>query len=100
MRKVDGDVLIDDLRKMIEDTERLLRASAGNAAEAVAKARIRAEQSLEAARKRFGYSEQRIAARARAAARSADRYVHANPWGTIGAVAGIAFLSGYLMTRR
>jgi len=41
-----------------------------------------------------------VTARARAAARATDQYVHDNPWPVLGAAAAFGFLSGYLLGRR
>ncbi|MEZ5458187.1 MAG: DUF883 family protein [Steroidobacteraceae bacterium] len=94
------DRLLDDLRQVVEDTEALLRATAGQAGERAQEARSRAEDSLKAARARLEGLEQEVVTRARDAAHEADRYVHANPWQSIGVAAGVAFLLGLLVSRR
>lgn len=94
------DRLLDDLRQVVEDTEALLRATAGQAGERAQEARTRAEDSLRQARARLEGLEQEVVTRARDAAHEADRYVHANPWQSIGVAAGVAFLLGLLVSRR
>jgi ElaB/YqjD/DUF883 family membrane-anchored ribosome-binding protein len=94
------DRLLDDLRQVVEDTEALLRATAGQAGERAQEARSRAEDSLRQARVRLEGLEQEVVTRARDAAHEADRYVHANPWQSIGIAAGVAFVLGLLVSRR
>jgi ElaB/YqjD/DUF883 family membrane-anchored ribosome-binding protein len=94
------DRLLDDLRQVVEDTEALLRATAGQAGERAQEARSRAEDSLRQARVRLESLEEEVVTRARDAAHEADRYVHANPWQSIGIAAGVAFVLGLLVSRR
>jgi ElaB/YqjD/DUF883 family membrane-anchored ribosome-binding protein len=44
--------------------------------------------------------EQHLAARAREAAKATNRYVHENPWPSLGVAAGAAFILGLLIGRR
>jgi ElaB/YqjD/DUF883 family membrane-anchored ribosome-binding protein len=94
------DRLLDDLRQVVEDTEALLRATAGQAGERAQEARSRVEESLRQARTRLEGLEQEVVTRARDAAHEADRYVRDNPWQSIGIAAGVAFLLGLLVSRR
>jgi ElaB/YqjD/DUF883 family membrane-anchored ribosome-binding protein len=94
------DRLLDDLRKVVEDTEALLRATAGQAGERAQEARSRVEESLRQARIRLEGLEQEVVTRARDAAHEADRYVRENPWQSIGIAAGVAFVLGLLVSRR
>lgn len=94
------DRLLDDLRQVVEDTEALLRATAGQAGERTQEARSRAEDSLRQARARLEGLEQEVVTRARDAAHEADRYVRDNPWQSIGIAAGVAFVIGLLVSRR
>jgi ElaB/YqjD/DUF883 family membrane-anchored ribosome-binding protein len=91
------DKLLDDLRRVVEDTEALLAATAGQAGERARDARTRAEDSLRQARDRL---EEEVVGRARDAARDTDRYVHDNPWQSVGIAAGVAFVLGLLLSRR
>jgi ElaB/YqjD/DUF883 family membrane-anchored ribosome-binding protein len=94
------DKLLDDLRRVVEDTEALLAATAGQAGERARDARTRAEDSLRQARDRLKGLEKEVVGRARDAARDTDRYVHENPWQSIGIAAGVAFVLGLLLSRR
>lgn len=100
MRELRPQALLDDLQKVVADTEHLLRATAGDTTEKVAQARAKAEKSLRASQKQLHDLERSAVARARRTARTADRYAHDNPWQAIGFVAGLAFVAGFLISRR
>jgi ElaB/YqjD/DUF883 family membrane-anchored ribosome-binding protein len=97
---VGSEKLMHDLKAVVSDTEELIKATAGEAGGRVADARTRAEESLRHARARLIEIEHDAVARARAAARATDAYVHANPWPSIGAAAGAGFVVGMLFSRR
>jgi len=92
--------LMDDLKAIASDAEALLAATAGDASERVREARARAGETLGKARSRLESMESDLKARASAAAREADNYVHENPWPVIAAAAGIGVLVGILLARR
>jgi ElaB/YqjD/DUF883 family membrane-anchored ribosome-binding protein len=91
--------LMDDLRVLAADTEQLLRVTAGDTGQHVVHLRAKAEESLRAARERLANAQDVALARATAAGRATDAYVHANPWQVValGAVAGLAV--GFMLTR-
>jgi ElaB/YqjD/DUF883 family membrane-anchored ribosome-binding protein len=97
---IGNEKLMQDLKAVVSDTEELMKATAGDASERVAKARARAEASLRHARGRLVEIEQDLAARARAAAQATNVYVHENPWPSIGAAAAVGFVAGLLIGRR
>ena len=92
--------LMQDLKAVVDDTEELLKATAGDASERAAKARVRAQESLRHAQARLSEMEQRLAERARAAAHATNQYVHENPWPSIAVAAGAGFIVGLLIGRR
>ena len=92
--------LMQDLKAVVNDTEELLKATAGDASERASKARLRAQESLRHAQARLSELEQRLAERARAAAHATNQYVHENPWPSIGVAAGAGFIVGLLIGRR
>jgi ElaB/YqjD/DUF883 family membrane-anchored ribosome-binding protein len=94
------DRLMADLQAVVRDTENLLKATAGDASERAAKARVHAEESLHRARARMQEMEQHVAARAREAAQKTNEYVHDNPWPSMGVAAGVGFVIGLLIGRR
>ena len=95
-----ADKLMHEMKAVVRDTENLLKATAGDASERAAKARAQVEESLRHAQASLSDMEQHLVARARAAAKTTDRYVHENPWPSMGAVAGAAFIIGLLVGRR
>ena len=100
MGNVHADDLLRDLRTVVEDVEALLRATAGQVGEQGQEARTRAEQSVQHARLRLKTIEEEVVGKVRDVAHNADRYVHENPWQSIGIGAGLAFVLGWLFSRR
>ena len=100
MSEVNTEKLLEDLRAVIRDAEELLRATAGQAGEHIAAARAKAEASLQSARALLATLCDTGTARARDAARSADSYVHGNPWVAVGAGAAAGLLLGLLLGHR
>jgi len=96
--------LIDDFNAVVEDGEKLLRALAQSGAEKGSALRASAEQNLAVARERLKELQGDAVERTRAAAKYTDEYVHENPWQSIGAVAIvgalIGFIAGLMMNRR
>lgn len=96
--------LREDFRLVLSDAEELLKATAEQGGERASAARARIEASLRSARDRLEEAGHAAAARARRAAHDTDRYVHMNPWPSIGVAAGVAtgvgLLIGYIMGRR
>jgi ElaB/YqjD/DUF883 family membrane-anchored ribosome-binding protein len=88
-----GDKLMADLRMLVADMEQLLKITASQTGERVARVRAKAEESLNVARARVVDLQDAALAKSRAAGRATDAYVHANPWQAvaIGAVAGLVF---------
>ena len=96
--------LIDDFNAGVEDAEKLLRALAASGAEKGTALRASAEQNLAAARERLKALQGDAVERGRQAAKATDEYVHENPWQSIGVVAAVAalvgFVAGLMMNRR
>ena len=96
--------LVEDFNAVIEDTEQLLRALAASGAEKSSALRASAEQNLEVARQRLRELQTSAAERSKLAAKAADEYVRENPWQSIGMVALLSALAGFviglLMNRR
>ncbi len=97
---VTTDVLIEDLKAVMRDGEALLKATEGNLGERVEEARARAQESLSGARERLHDVTGGLGTRARAAARSADDYVHENAWTAVAVAVGVGFLLGSINRRR
>jgi ElaB/YqjD/DUF883 family membrane-anchored ribosome-binding protein len=82
MTTVNKDKLASDLKIVVTDAEDLMRTSAGQAREDLARIQATA------------------AAKAKALGHNTDVYVHENPWKAIGIAAGIGVLVGLLAGRR
>lgn len=88
--------LLQDLRMVIHDGEALLRAGARDLGARGAAARDRLADALEVAKR----TQRRLQQRAVEGARSADRFVRANPYPTLGIAFGIGLLFGTMARRR
>lgn len=92
--------LLADVRSVLNHTEELL-ASAGEEGGAKAQElRNKLGANLKLAKERLLEAEKLTVAKARAAAKVTDQYVHEHPWKAIGIAAAIAFLLGLLVSRR
>ena len=87
-----------DFRVVCDSAEDLLRATADLGGERVAQVRARVDESLRNLKTRV--SKAHVLERAKAEARAADEYVHANPWKSVGVAAGAGLLAGALLARR
>lgn len=99
-RHVTKDQLIQDFKVMAADAEALLKATAGHSGDAVADVRDRMAVSLETAKARMAQTQEAMLAKARAAAKTTDQYVHEHPWKAVGTAAGVGLLLGMLIGRR
>ena len=100
MSQASKEKLIADFKTVVADTEELLRATAGQAGEKVSELRAKAQDHLATAKIKLADAEAAIVDRAIQVGRSADDYVHYNPWGAVGVAAGVGFLIGLLIGRR
>lgn len=97
---INRDKLLADMRLVIADAEELLRATAGQAGEKVAAARVRIQDSMDAAKVKLAELSEAGAERAKAAARATDDYVHDHPWHAVGIAALVGLVLGTLISRR
>jgi ElaB/YqjD/DUF883 family membrane-anchored ribosome-binding protein len=98
-REVTKEKLMQDFRVVVNDTEELLRATAGIAGDKVSVARERIQEDLVAAKVRLVAAEEAVIAKTKQAARATDEYVHENPWKAVGIGAGVGLLVGMLISR-
>ena len=91
--------LMEDLKAVVADAEELVKATANQTEERITAARAKAEESLKAAKARLAKQEGAVMAKTRAAAKSAEDYVRANPWKAVGIAAGAGFVLCLLATR-
>lgn len=94
------DKLMHDLKTVVGDAEELLKATASQSGEQIARIRVRAEESLRVARSRIKEMTQNAEAQAREAAREVDRQVQDHPWTAVGVAAGVGVLLGFLLGRK
>lgn len=100
MRAIDPREFVGDMYKVIEEAEKLLHATAGDASDKVMQARAKTEKSLHDARRRLGAAEGRVLERAREAGKTADKAIRANPWQFLGIAAAVGLLAGVVLGRR
>lgn len=94
------DQLVDDFKKVIDDTEELLKVTANETGGKIGAVRERAEESLREARRKLNALEGDLVIQTKAAAKATDELVHENPWQAVAIAAGIGLLFGMLSSRR
>ena len=92
--------VLNDMRLLVADAKKLLKAAKAGSSEKVASLRPRVEATLSQARTRLREMEHAAEERARRAALEANAYVHENPWKVAGVAAGIGAIAGILLARR
>ena len=92
--------LIANFKVMIADAEALLKATAGQGGEKLTELREKTEASLKVVKEAMADAQDAVIAKAKAAAKASDVYVHENPWEAIGIAAGVGFAIGWLIGRR
>ncbi len=104
MEKVNDDVtkeqLVDDFKKVVEDAEALLKATARHGGDELKEVRARAEESLRVAKARMAEESEVLMVKTRHAVRSTNAYIHENPWQAIGIAASVGLLIGLITRRR
>jgi ElaB/YqjD/DUF883 family membrane-anchored ribosome-binding protein len=100
MEAITKEKFVEDLTTVGHDVQDLVKATANRTDERITAARSRVQAILRNTHARLTDGTKQATARARAAARTANHYVHDNPWQVLGVVAGLGLLSGYLLGRR
>ena len=98
--EVSRDKLVTDLKVVIADAEELLKATASHAGEKAAAARLKIQDSIDAAKEKLAQLSEAGVYKAKAAARATDDYVHENPWQAVGIAAVAGVILGLLISRR
>lgn len=98
--EVTKDKLAADLRVVIADAEELLRATASQAGEKVAAARVKIQESLDVAKGKLSRVSEVGVDKAKEAARATDDFVHEHPWKAVGVGAALGVILGMLISRR
>jgi ElaB/YqjD/DUF883 family membrane-anchored ribosome-binding protein len=83
------DKLMHELKAVVSDAEELLKATAGQGGEQLARIRARAEESVRTARTRMKDAGVQV-----------DEQVRENPWTAIGIAAGVGLVLGILLGRK
>jgi ElaB/YqjD/DUF883 family membrane-anchored ribosome-binding protein len=86
--------LVQEFNEVVSNAEDLLKSAAASGGEKAKAMREEIAHDLEEWRSRIAQLEEQAVRRARAAAREADVYVHANPWQAVGVAAAIGALAG------
>lgn len=97
--EVSTDKLRADLGVLAADMEKLLEATATQTGHRMTRIRVRAEESLRAAKVRAAELQDSALARGRAVGRATDDYVHARPWEFMAVSAATGLLLGFWLTR-
>lgn len=98
--EVTKDKLAADLRVVIADAEELLKATASQAGEKVAAARVKIQESLDVAKGKLARVGEAGVDKAKEAARATDDFVHEHPWKAVGIGAALGVIVGMLISRR
>lgn len=93
------DKLRDDLRVLAGDMEQLLKATASQTGEHIAKVRAKADESLAAAKVRIAEAQESALVRTRAAGRATNEYVRENPWQVMAIAAAAGLMLGLALAR-
>ena len=99
-KTVTRDMLVSDLKDVLNDVEQLMRQAAAAGEDQAAELRHRAASALERAQDKLDGLQRDVTRATREAADAADHWVHQNPWSSIGAAAALGLLIGVLVTRR
>ncbi|MDP3743167.1 MAG: DUF883 family protein [Methylotenera sp.] len=94
------DQLINEFKSVVFDAEALLKATANTSGDKIAEVRAKAEKSLNIAKAKLADAQDEMLAKAKAAAKVTDVYVHENPWRSIGLAASVGVVIGLLIGRR
>jgi ElaB/YqjD/DUF883 family membrane-anchored ribosome-binding protein len=94
------DKLMGDLNAVIQDTEELLKVTAGQVGESTVALRERARLRLTKAKDSLYDVQHSAIEKAKVAGQKADDYVLDHPWQSVGIAAGVGLLLGMLISRR
>lgn len=92
--------LVQDFKVIVADAEEMLRATANQANEKVAEARVKFAERLDIAKMRLAETESMLRDKSAEAQRATEFYVQEHPWKAVGIASGVGFLLGLLVNRR
>lgn len=91
--------LVKDLKGVVGDADQLLNQLVNSTTEEFTSARSKIETSLADTRARLHEARMVVSERACFAADATQKYVHENPWKTVGLIAGLGLVIGILSRR-
>lgn len=92
--------LASDFRMVMDDIDKLMKASGSQAEAEMHTLRERIVDRLDAAKERVAGVQEEALARAKQAAHATDDYVHTHPWQAVGLAAAVGVALGVLLGRR
>lgn len=93
---INTEELVTDLKRVVRDSEELLRATKDVVGEKAHEFRERLTEALDAAKR----SCRRLEEKAAEGAKAADRTIREHPYQSIGVAFGVGLLIGVLVTRK
>lgn len=100
MRHVNGDRLVRDLNALATDVDKLVKASAENANEAMADARERIESLLGTSKQNLENARLCAIEEAKSVAQSTNDYLRDNVWTAVGLAGAVGFVLGTMVSHR
>jgi ElaB/YqjD/DUF883 family membrane-anchored ribosome-binding protein len=92
--------VLADLRALAQDSEELLKATAGDVSEKAKEARSRLTAALDRTKATVADLQQQAVAGAKVAAKKADAVIRQHPYESLGVAFGIGLLIGVLVARK
>jgi len=89
-----------EFQNFVADLEDLIQSSTSLTGEDLARAKAKLHARVAAAKDSIREISSPLVDRARNTVKGADSHVHVQPWQSIGIVAGVSLLLGYLLGRR
>src|SRR5699024_535099 len=99
IRKIEEE-FISDVKKNLDEAEKLLQEAADITVEKAHKVRDNEMRHLKQSRESLLDTQETLARRGRQAIRATDDYVHDKPWQAIGVACALVLLLGVLLSRR
>lgn len=92
--------LVKELKSVVGDADKLLNQVVNSTTEEFAAARSKMESTFYDARTRLHDARVVVSDKACFAADATQRYVHENPWKSVGLIAAVGLIVGILSSRR
>lgn len=92
--------LMDEVRKSLDEAERLMREAAEASGDKATEMREAALRSLRQTREAIHDTQEELMEKGRQAVKATDHYVHDKPWQAIGLAGVVGLLFGMLVGRK